>query len=429
MRASPTGAAEDVGARGGRGLSVGYYLAYPDSMAGATRSLLELITNLPRAVRPTVFLPAGGAVAEACREHGVDYRIVAAPAALMRFNKAALAWSSLRKLWVLTSDVIPYSLKLAQSLREVGIDLLHVNCPRAALLAAPAARLLRAPVVGHLRGRQSYGGRAFELLCDRIVTVCDAVQADLSPQGRAKAVTVYNGVRAGSPANGRATQPERLRYLAALRERGEPIVSCFASLTPFKGQHHLLESVARLKQQGLRSGVFLCIGKTPEADRDYEAWLHARVAELGLDNVLFAGWQDQPFDFYAHSDVTVLASVERELLALGTRRVAVRGTEGFPRTHIEAMSMGLPIVGTDVAGVREQIVDGVTGLVVPPAAPATLADALAQLITDPALRRRMGAAGKQRVEALFSTERCVTRTLAVYESLVAPPGKRLPGGG
>jgi glycosyltransferase involved in cell wall biosynthesis len=98
--------------------------------------------------------------------------------------------------------------------------------------------------------------------------------------------------------------------------------------------------------------------------------------------------------------------------------IDVRGNEGFPRTHLEAMSFGLPIVGTDIAGVREQVEHGTNGLVVPPSDPAALADALEQLITAPDLRKRMGRAGRQRVEERFSTQACVRGAMNVYSSLL-----------
>jgi glycosyltransferase involved in cell wall biosynthesis len=87
------------------------------------------------------------------------------------------------------------------------------------------------------------------------------------------------------------------------------------------------------------------------------------------------------------------------------------------------MSFGLPIVSTDIAGVREQVENGVTGLVVPPSDKLALAEALEKLLSDAKLRASMGMAGRERVQRLFSTEAHVTGVVNVYQSLLS----RTPG--
>lgn len=85
--------------------------------------------------------------------------------------------------------------------------------------------------------------------------------------------------------------------------------------------------------------------------------------------------------------------------------------EGLPMSVIEAMHSGLPVVATDVRGPREQVVPEETGLLVPAATVAPLRDALARLAADPALRARMGAAGRERALALYDEARVIGRTL------------------
>lgn len=94
--------------------------------------------------------------------------------------------------------------------------------------------------------------------------------------------------------------------------------------------------------------------------------------------------------------------------------------EGLPKSALEAMAAGKPLVATDIPGCREAVVDGLTGLLIPPRDAPALAAALARLIDDPALRARMGAAGRARVEENFSDRIICGKTLAVYDSLVPP---------
>ncbi len=85
--------------------------------------------------------------------------------------------------------------------------------------------------------------------------------------------------------------------------------------------------------------------------------------------------------------------------------------EGLPMSVIEAMLTGLPVVATAIRGPREQVVDGETGLLVPPATVAPLATALARLVADPALRASMGAAGRERAMARYDEAAVLARTL------------------
>jgi glycosyltransferase involved in cell wall biosynthesis len=96
--------------------------------------------------------------------------------------------------------------------------------------------------------------------------------------------------------------------------------------------------------------------------------------------------------------------------------------EGLPKSLIEAMAAGRPIVTTDVPGCREVCADRVNGLLVPPRDADALAEALRQLIVDPAMRIRFGAAGRKRAETEFSTLQVQQQTLSVYRELLAENG-------
>lgn len=89
--------------------------------------------------------------------------------------------------------------------------------------------------------------------------------------------------------------------------------------------------------------------------------------------------------------------------------------EGLPKCLIEAAAAGRAIVTTDVPGCREAVIDGVTGLLVPPQDPDALAAAIALLIRDPTLRRQMGAQGRVLAEQKFSSETVIRQTLALYD--------------
>jgi glycosyltransferase involved in cell wall biosynthesis len=113
-------------------------------------------------------------------------------------------------------------------------------------------------------------------------------------------------------------------------------------------------------------------------------------------------------------DVRPVEPITAKLVVLVLPSIA----EGLPGALFEAGALGVPVVATAVGGIPEVVVDGVTGILVPPQDPAALADAIASLLDDPERARAMGEAGRQRVEQHFTVERMVAETLALYEELL-----------
>ena len=94
-------------------------------------------------------------------------------------------------------------------------------------------------------------------------------------------------------------------------------------------------------------------------------------------------------------------------------------TEGLPLVVLEAMAHGKPVVATPVGGTPELVTDGETGLLVPPRDPQALAAALQRLLEDAELSRRLGEAGRRRVEERFSLDAMNRRVLQIYDEVVA----------
>jgi glycosyltransferase involved in cell wall biosynthesis len=128
--------------------------------------------------------------------------------------------------------------------------------------------------------------------------------------------------------------------------------------------------------------------------------VEARAAALGLaDRIRFLGWRRDVDAILAAADALVLPSLANECL---------------PYAILEAMAHGLPVIGTDVAGIPEEVADGQTGFVVAPGDATALADRLGRLAADPQLRRALGEAGRRRVTSEFSLDRMAAATTAVW---------------
>ncbi len=386
-----------------------FFVETPHRLAGAQRSLMVALTRVAaHGIEPLAVFPGPGAVEEAYRAAGIPTRIIAAPPSLLLFNKRLLALGARARAGVLVRELIPYWRQLASEVRAGGFEVVHFNTPRGILVGGAAAKLARRPTVLHLRGAaDDFGGpywAAAQLLATRIVLVARAILPSISAPFRGRASVVYNGVK---------TQPPRDQAVArrALAERlgdprivnlGETLFVSLSSLTPFKGLHHLLEAAARLRAQGVSARYVFAGGG---GDTRYERFLIGRRAALGLDDIVHVvGFVPDPLELLAAADAAVLPSVHREMLEIEGQVIDVRGTEGLPRSILEALSLGVPVVASRVQGVVEQLEDGITGLIVPPGDADALARGLARVAGDAAWRSAAGPAGRAAVEKRFTID-------------------------
>jgi len=138
-------------------------------------------------------------------------------------------------------------------------------------------------------------------------------------------------------------------------------------------------------------------------DGPTKASVEAKARSLALDGkVSFLG---------DRSDVPELLA-KAHVFALGTN------WEGLPISILEAMRAGLPVVASDVGGVREEVVDGETGFVVPQGDADTMRERLRLLLAQPELRIRMGLAGRRRFEQLFSIAKMIEKTRNLYREVL-----------
>jgi glycosyltransferase involved in cell wall biosynthesis len=176
-------------------------------------------------------------------------------------------------------------------------------------------------------------------------------------------------------------------------------IVCIARLAASKGQETLLRALS-IAGPGIEAEL---AGDDLEQGGRYRRALEQLARELGLDGrVRFLGHRSDVDELLREADALVLPSV----------------LEGLPIAVLEAMAYGRPVIATAAGGTPELVRDGETGLLVGWDDAGGLATALGRLRDDVALRRRLGRAGRERVEREFTLERMVERTLAVYETVV-----------
>ncbi len=166
--------------------------------------------------------------------------------------------------------------------------------------------------------------------------------------------------------------------------RDKVVVLTVGRLHPRKGQLLTLEALQMLAPDVRSRLEYWIVGG--QSKNNYESILRATAARAPNLAVRFLGNlpDDELSDVYERADIFAMTSVNHR-----------HSIEGFGLVYLEASAHGLPVVAHDVGGVAEAVVDGVTGLLVPPHRPAQLAAAFEQLVFDPGLRRRLGEAGRE----------------------------------
>lgn len=231
-----------------------------------------------------------------------------------------------------------------------------------------------------------------------------AVIRDLVAEGVAenKLHLIYNGIQLQRF----DTAPPRASVRAALGVAEHSVVlAMVANLIPYKGHADLIEALASVQDRLPTDWVCLCIGR----DDGIGQALQAQASRLGVgQNIRFLGSRRDVPELLRAADIGVLCSHE----------------EGFSNAVLEGMAAGLAMVVSDVGGNAEAVVDGVTGLVVPPRQPAQLGQALLSLVLDALRRQEMGRSGRLRVEQTFSMSACIDQYVKMYESF---PSARASG--
>jgi glycosyltransferase involved in cell wall biosynthesis len=245
-------------------------------------------------------------------------------------------------------------------------------------------------------------------LATRLTPVSDFGRAALIAEGlpAGRIVTIHNGIPVGRYRPSESTLlRERLRIAP-----GEPLFGLVGRITPWKGQDLFLRLAAEWAEAG-RPGRFVIIGRAFNEDEPFEVSLREFVRYHRLESRV---------DFVAfQADIAATLSQLDVLLHCSTK------PEPFGRVLIEAMAVGVPVIGARAGGVPEILTDGVDGLL---AAPGSTADYLRHMVTlagDRARGAELAAAGRRTVERRFTLERVFADFDRVIGEVLSSPS---PGG-
>lgn len=306
---------------------------------------------------------------------------------------------------------------LMRLIRRERFDVLHAHTPVAALLGRIAARLAGVPLVIYTAHgfyfhdempslkRRAYmalewlGGRLTDYLFTQSAE--DAEAAARHGIMRADQVlAIGNGVSVAR------FDPAKQDRAAARHELGipvhVPVIGIVGRLVQEKGYVEFLLAAEAVGMQ-YPDVHFLVVGERLASDHNahIEAEL-ARARQALSARLILAGMREDVPTMLAAMDIFCLPSYR----------------EGMPRTIIEAMMMGKPVVATNIRGAREEVIAGQTGLLVPTRDPGALARAFTRLLDDRVLCERLGKAGRERALALYDEQRIVEIQVAKVRELM-----------
>jgi glycosyltransferase involved in cell wall biosynthesis len=365
---------------------IAYVVTRADSVGGASIHVRDLAAAmLDRGHDVTVLVGGSGPVTDQLALAGVPYLSLRHLARPIRPLADARAFR-----------------ELVAVLRELRPDLVSTHTAKAGWIGRAACARLSVPALFTAHGwsitdrisrAQGLAFRLAERTAARwaraIICVCEhekqlALEHGIAPEK--KLIVIHNGVR-----------DVRTEFRACPSRQPARIVS-IARFAPPKDHAALLRALATLRSLDWELDL---IGDGP-----LQPEIADLASSLGIsDRVRMCGYLSDPAASLAQAQIFALCS----------------RFEGFPRSVLEAMRAGLPVVASDVGGVREAVEDGGSGLLVPGNSPQEMAGRLAQLIKDPPLRERFGRAGRLTYESRFRLERLVEATGSVYDTIVSGP--------
>ncbi|MDB9310619.1 glycosyltransferase family 4 protein [Aphanizomenon sp. CS-733/32] len=311
---------------------------------------------------------------------------------------------------------------LTKIIQQNQYDLVHVHTPIAAVLGRVAAR-----IAGVKRIVYTCHGLPFHdlstptqyyfyflvekltaLITDLILSqnyedISTAKKLGLCPPK--KLAYLGNGVDIDRFHRGRLNpiHQSELRQSLGIPETANLIVGTIGRLTRKKGSGYLIEATAKLVDKFPNLHILIIGGQLSSDPEPFQTELMAKISNLGIENhvTLTGDRQDIP-EVLGLLDVFTLPTFTHE---------------GLPRSILEAMAMGLPVVTTDIRGCREAVLQEKTGLIVPSQDSDRLAEALAIMLSNPELRQAYGNQGRRRVTTEYNEDFVFERLTKYYQEL------------
>jgi glycosyltransferase involved in cell wall biosynthesis len=302
-------------------------------------------------------------------------------------------------------------IRLATQLRRGTIDLIHCQHSRDIATVVPAMLLSgrRRPIllskrVGSYINKKDIFHRLTHRYISRILAISDVIHRNVLetlPIPPERVLTLHDAIDTARFSS-KNTHRSTIRHQFSIDDT-TLLVGFVGRCSPGKGHEEFLRAAAILKPR-FPDVRYLAVGEASYGEEQYAARIRRLAVEFGVDDVVtFVGFREDIPDIMAAFDVFAFPS----------------HAEAFGVVLIEAMAMELPVVSTNCDGVLDIVVEGETGLMVPPRNAEEFARCLGSLLEDPVLRRQLGKAGRVRVLNIFDQQKQITRLEQIYRDLLS----------
>lgn len=378
-------------------IQIMYVHAYSD-LSGSSTSLYNLVKYLDKSkYQITVVLPHHSELAVKLREAGVHV-------IFKKLRRLRDSRNPLPNIAFLLA-FLPTELALARLAHQKEMDIIHINT-MLNFHGVLAAKLIGVKLVWHIREiflprfALKLLGIFIRSIATQVITASNAAKGQVFGRTTRKIVTIHDAVNPEefSPNGNLQKTKVRLGF-----PRHLCLVGLVAALKPVKGHEYFIRA-ASIVLQNIKNVKFIIVGGSIKGREDYEQSILELVSQLGItSDVIFLGERRDVPQIMRALDICVLSSISE-----GGLSVAV----------LEAMASGKPVIATDAGGVAEAVVDGVTGFVVPPQEPSSLAERILELIEHPKKAQEMGKAGRNRVIEYFGIHNHAKHIDKIYTSLL-----------
>lgn len=379
-------------------------------LGGSLTGILQLIDRLDRTrFAPALLLYQEKEIIPQLEAAGVPVAVLPPQPGWLPDGDRGRAGRALLRMREIASVVLPRAQAVGAHLERARPDLVYLaNGVTPNLDALVAAARAGVPALVHEKGYRRIGPRErfMSRWIDVFVGMTELVTAHAQKRGvRARRhLTVYDGIDCErfAPGGGAAVRAE----LGIPPDA--PVIGIVGHIQGWKGQDLVVQAMAQLRDRHPELRC-LIVGGVHRQGGEYAERMRKRIADERLERQV------------------ILTGARRDVAAcLDAMDVAIHSStnpEPFGRVLIEAMALSRPLVAPREGGPLEIVVDGETGLLVAPRDATALAQGIDRLVADPVLRRRMGEAGRARVEAVFDIRHHVRAMEAIFEEMLARRGR------
>jgi L-malate glycosyltransferase len=359
---------------------------------GAEKNLYQVVTYLDKSkYRPVIYCLWGGPMADKVKSEGIEVKDL-----------------MMSKIYGFKALVEGFKLYRFMKREKVRIVVTYHESSDfwggviAKLAGVPVILSSRRDMGFNLKGRHVLFYKLLNKVFSRILVVSDAVGRMIVKEQNAdekRIITLYNGIDTRE-INSSADKSE-VRKSLGLPEGEYPVIGMLAGVRAVKGHRYFIEAAAGVLKI-FPDARFIIVG-SGLGHTGYVEELKTQICGLGIENriILTGARRDAPA-IQSVLDISVNCSL----------------SEGFSNTILESMAAGKPVVATAVGGNPEAVVDGVTGILVPPADTRALAEGIIRLLKDKDLASRMGEAAARRINERFTQKVMMERTEKTYETLL-----------